>query len=135
MGKQNEPVLRPLPKSVFFPPPLIRQAELLFIHVEKKNSKQNEPVMRPLPKTVFLCTSAVKKGTDGNALPRAEGASQPEDETDESAVLKGVLHFRHRVAGYHVRQKLPALLEILTTAAYQQAFVFCNDTDSAVQIA
>ena len=26
-------------------------------------------------------------------------------------------------AGYHVRQKLPALLEVLTTASYQQALV------------
>ena len=53
----------------------------------------------------------------------------------ESAVLRGVLHLRYIVQGYHVRQKLPALIEILTTSAYQQAIVFVNAADRAAQVA
>eukprot|EP00438_Fugacium_kawagutii_P027686 Skav213616 [mRNA] locus=scaffold2986:206483:216994:+ [translate_table: standard] len=48
---------------------------------------------------------------------------------------QGVLHVRYLLEGYHVRQKLPALLEVLTTASYQQAFVFVADSNSAIQIA
>ncbi|CAE8603585.1 unnamed protein product, partial [Polarella glacialis] len=112
--------------SATFPPPLVKAAEELFIHVEKRTAGKRGQVDRDLPKTVFLCTSAVKKNKDGQNI---------DDEEVESAVLKGVLHFRHVVPGYHVRQKLPALLEILTTAAYQQAFVFVADSNAAIQIA
>ncbi|CAK0907450.1 unnamed protein product, partial [Prorocentrum cordatum] len=128
------PRLQFLALSATFPPPLIDAAEQLFVHVEKQRSTGG-PVMRDLPQKVMLCTSAVKKGRDGRALAAGDRDALGTDEVLESAVLKGVVHFRYVVRGYHVRQKVPALLEILTTAAYQQAFVFCRDTDSAVQIA
>lgn len=115
--------------SATFPPPLIQAAESLFVHVEKKRMKKGGNVTRELPNTVFLCTSAVKKDKSGRALEGEEG------ENSESAVLKGVVHFKYTVEGYHMRQKVPALLEVLTTAAYRQAFVFCPDSDSTTQIA
>mmetsp|Transcript_30255 Transcript_30255/g.66159 ORF Transcript_30255/g.66159 Transcript_30255/m.66159 type:complete len:744 (-) Transcript_30255:132-2363(-) len=116
--------------SATFLPPLVTAAENLFIHVEKRRCKGGAPPMREVPQTVFLCTSAVKKDAAGRALLVGIGG-----ESNESAVLRGILHFRWVVQGYHVRQKLPALREILTTTTYRQAFVFCKDGDQAVQIA
>ncbi|CAE7946189.1 alxA [Symbiodinium sp. KB8] len=88
--------------------------------------------MRDLPDKVFLCTSAVKKDEEGLNILQEDG-----DDADvvETALLKGVLHLRYVLQGYHVRQKVPALLEVLTTAAYQQAFVFVGDSNNAIQIA
>lgn len=116
--------------SATYPPHLVTATENLFVHVEKKRAKNNEPVSRELPKKIFLCTSAVKKDEQNKTV-----QNQSPDDVTESAVLRGVLHFRYKVQGYHVRQKLPALLEILTSVAYQQAFVFCNDPGKATQIA
>lgn len=123
--------------SATFPPPLVTAAEILFCHVEKKAAKRGEMVTRPLPKRVMLCTSAIKKGLDCLALVSLGGdeAGGGGHDVDESAVLRGVLHFRRVVQGYHAKQKLPALLDVLTTTAYQQAFVFCNDSNRAAQIA
>lgn len=114
--------------SATFPPPLVATAEDLFVHVEKKRATRGQPVERELPHKVFLCTSAVKKDEDGLNL-------DGDAEQIETALLKGVLHVRYVLEGYHVRQKLPALLEVLTTASYQQAFVFVSDSNSAIQIA
>lgn len=118
--------------SATFPPPLVALAEDLFVHVEKKRATRGQPVMRDLPNKVFLCTSAVKKDEDGLNILQEDG-----DDADvvETALLKGVLHLRYVLQGYHVRQKVPALLEVLTTAAYQQAFVFVGDSNNAIQIA
>lgn len=118
--------------SATFPPPLVALAEDLFVHVEKKRATRGQPVMRDLPDKVFLCTSAVKKDEEGLNILQEDG-----DDADvvETALLKGVLHLRYVLQGYHVRQKVPALLEVLTTAAYQQAFVFVGDSNNAIQIA
>ena len=116
--------------SATFPPPLVAIAEDLFVHVEKKRATRGQPVERELPHKVFLCTSAVKKDEDGLNMDE-----DPSGEKTETALLKGVLHVRYLLEGYHVRQKLPALLEVLTTASYQQAFVFVADSNNAIQIA
>ncbi|CAE7640652.1 ddx20 [Symbiodinium pilosum] len=119
--------------SATFPPPLVALAEDLFVHVEKKRATRGQPVMRDLPNKVFLCTSAVKKDKDG--LNIIDGGGEEPGDVVETALLKGVLHLRYVLQGYHVRQKVPALLEVLTTAAYQQAFVFVGDSNNAIQIA
>ncbi|CAJ1409768.1 unnamed protein product [Effrenium voratum] len=116
--------------SATFPPPLVALAEDLFVHVEKKRASRGQPVERDLPQKVFLCTSAVKKDEDGVNI-----AIDESGEELESALLKGVLHVRHVLQGYHIRQKMPALLEVLTTVSYQQAFVFVGDSNNAIQIA
>eukprot|EP00971_Amphidinium_carterae_P151495 3003591-Amphidinium_carterae.1 len=117
--------------SATFLPPLITAAETLFVHVEKKRSKRGQPVTRPLPKMVQLCTSVTKKDETGKNVTEQE--SEP-DGAQETAVLRGVLHLRYLLQhGYHVRQKLPALVEILTTSTYQQAIVFVNAADRATQ--
>ncbi|CAJ1332213.1 unnamed protein product, partial [Effrenium voratum] len=139
--------------SATFPPPLVALAEDLFVHVgapETETSRLQENFDRfalegklKLTETsdatleiglskiqVFLCTSAVKKDEDGVNI-----AIDESGEELESALLKGVLHVRHVLQGYHIRQKMPALLEVLTTASYQQAFVFVGDSNNAIQIA
>eukprot|EP00913_Durusdinium_trenchii_P000193 g176.t1 len=117
--------------SATFPPPLVAIAEDLFVHVEKKHATRGQPIERELPHKVFLCTSAVKKDEDGLNIDELD----QDGEKAETALLKGVLHVRYVLEGYHVRQKLPALLEVLTTASYQQAFVFVADSNNAIQIA
>lgn len=126
--------LRYVGLSATFPPPMVTEAETLFSHCEKKEAMAQglgRPPDREEPKQVFLCTSAVKKGEDGYAL-----GGVGDERALESAVLRGVIHCRYIVEeGFHIRQKLPALLEVLTSISYRQAFVFCNHSASAQLVA
>jgi len=126
--------------SATFLPPYVSAAEKLVQDAESNHLKQLQKraakkgvavpeeasAIRPLPTKIFLCSSAIKRYEPG----AAPGAAQV-----ESAVLRGVSHYVHVMEGYHVRHKVPVLLDVMAKVPFRQAMIFCNRPEAAAQTA
>jgi len=96
--------------SATFPPPLVLLAEKLLQVADGSTP-------RLLPEKVFLCSSTQIKG------------SAP------TAVLQGVKQCRFEVPGYHTKQKVEPLFQVLSCVPFHQCIVFLNNPTQATQVA
>ncbi len=142
LGRCYSPEVQYLAFSATFQPHLVQKFETIIgqydgayrAKLAKKAAKcgnaSEEPSFRPLPEKIFLCSSAIKKFDDGTT------------DLQESAVLRGVKHYRYLLSDVDEdenvslrKRKLPALVDVFSAVPFQQAFVFCNHPQTAVQVA
>eukprot|EP00397_Hematodinium_sp_SG-2012_P018812 GEMP01019291.1.p1 GENE.GEMP01019291.1~~GEMP01019291.1.p1 ORF type:complete len:725 (+),score=177.42 GEMP01019291.1:25-2175(+) len=95
--------------SATFPSPLVLLAEKLL-----------GGGTRLLPEKVFLCTSVQRRGEVGET---------------PNAVLEGVKQCMFKVDGYHVKQKVDPLFQILACVPFHQCIVFLNNATQSMQVA